>query len=368
MSNEVSTDVKDRYGLPRPAIVGVREVFSGQYWKLPSKSHIRMGRSMSSDIIFPLEKTSLSGIHFECFRTANGLRVRSIGKNPAGRGLSTVHEVEPFPGDWLEADRQYWVQFVSDSMVNELPAVAFSLGIENHYDASMLLHASATREPVLIVGALDPSRQRLALMMHRSRYGRSEGFLCADGDADHAAIEEAVQTCRAITVYVDLTLSRQWGANSLLTAELRKIPAPLVQFIFSAPTEAYANRVRKDITALRSTKLELHIPELGEREGSRRELASLVLEYLCLGDADLGVPATVWDRALDGALLDSLEDLWAAAARTGALFRTGGNVKTAAELLRQKGFEKNNSRSSLDSWMFKAGLTSSMFRSVHRTD
>jgi hypothetical protein len=361
MSNSVSTDVKDQYGLPRPRIVGVREVFSGQYWRLPSKSHIRMGRSMSSDIVFPMDKTALSGTHFECFRTENGLRVRCIGKNPAGRGPSTVHEAEPYPGDWLEADRQYWVQFVSASMVNELPVVAFSLGIENHYDASMLLHATATREPVLIVGASDATRHRLALSMHRARYGHSGGFLSADG-ASHMAIEEALQKQRAITVHVELTLSRHLGAIRPLIADLRKIPAPLVQFVFAAPTDDYANRVRKDITDLRSTKLELHLPELGVRDGDRRELAALVLDYLSLGDADPGARSPVWDVALEGAEVACLEDLWLAAARAGALFRTAGNVKAAADLLREKGLEKNYSRSSLDNWMFKVGFTSSMFR------
>jgi hypothetical protein len=363
---QLSTDEKDRYGLLRPEIVGVREVFSGQYWKMPRKPHVRMGRSTSSDIVFPMQRTSLSGTHFECFRTENGLRVRCIGKNPAGRGLSTVHEVEPFPGDWLEVDEEFWVQFLSEAMVDELPVVSFSLGIGNHYDTSMLLHASATREPVLIVGALEPSRLRLAMSVHRARYESSDGFISVDASTNHIAIDEAIHKHRAITVYVDLSVARQLGPLCPLISELRKVPSPLVQFIFSAPTDDYADRVRKDITALRSTKLELRIPDLMERDDSRRSLATLVLDALSFGGADELETSAVWQLALEHADVRSLEDLWTSAARVGALFRTAGNVKSAADLLRQKGHEKSNSRSSLDNWMFKIGATSSMFRTEDR--
>jgi hypothetical protein len=362
MSKVVSTDVKDRYGLLRPEIVAIREVFSGQYWRIPRKPHVRMGRSTSSDIVFPSERASLSGTHFECFRTENGLRVRCIGKNPAGRGLSTVHEVEPFPGDWLEADEQYWIQFLSEAMVDELPAVSFSLGIDNHYDTSMLLHASATREPVLIVGAQEASRLRLALSVHRARYDSSDGFMSIDASTSHLAIDEALHKHRAITVYVDLTLARHLGTAWPVLSELRKVPSPLVQFIFSAPTSDYADRVRKDITALRSTKLEVHVRDLADREESRRALATLVLDHLSFDDADHEIPSAVWPLALEHPDVQSLEDLWMSAARVGALFRAAGNVRAAADLLRQKGHEKSNSRSSLDNWMFKFGVTSSMFR------
>ena len=334
--------------------VALRDVSTGRHWSLLGSGLVTAGRH-PEDCDLILRDPEVSRVHLEIFRTKGNARIRCVGKNKPKHLGATIVEGEIPAGDWIEISADLKLQFITAAMLAEEPAAAFFLGVGNHRDISMSFHAGARRLPLVLVGKKGTGRELLARSIHRMASRPREAFLVVDERVRGVNLVAFLALHKEITAYVDLSMVKKLDMHAI--RELAKVPGAPIQWIFVAPSMEWTEEtIPVQRTRESNGKLCYELPELAKRSEDRMHLAALVLQAHGRKNGLDRFPEEQLRQVLHHARTGTREDVWIATLRLLALAQSGGETKAASVLLRSWGYEKNQARATLDSWILNLDI------------
>jgi len=229
----------------------------------------------------------------------------------------------------------------------------FFLGIDNHYEISLLLFAAGRRQPLQLVGGAGTAPEILARRVHRMASRPAGGFLVVDKEISGYDIRIFMNRHRDITAFVDLR-SKPDELDLVSIRELAMVNGAAIQFVFAAPTASYIERWLPGVMVahrIKGARTDFEVAKLRQRCEDRRVLAELVLEAHAMKAKIRTFDPQELARVLHHPATRTLGDLWHAPLRLAALAQTDGSVTPALDLLSKWGCDEK--RMTLDDWVYR---------------